>query len=89
MKDELPGREGEDIHRLCYDTCWPSGSGEKEREREKREEEEKQWMHSRFLDRLIGTTVTEGRAEVATGLGLLSRGFRLSGITSREELARG
>lgn len=62
---------------------------ERKREREKREEEEKQWMHSRFLDRLIGTTVTEGRAEVATGLGLLSRGFRLSGITSREELARG
>lgn len=62
---------------------------ERKKEREKREEEEKQWMHSRFLDRLIGTTVTEGRAEVATGLGLLSRGFRLSGITSREELARG
>lgn len=62
---------------------------ERKKEREKREEEEKQWMHSRFLDRLIGTTVTEDRAEVATGLGLLSRGFRLSGITSREELARG
>lgn len=62
---------------------------ERKKEREKREEEEKQWMHSRFLDRLIGTMVTEGRAEVATGLGLLSRGFRLSGITSREELARG
>lgn len=67
----------------------PEVERKKEREREKGEEEEKQWMHSRFLDRLIGTTVTEGRAEVATGLGLLSRGFRLSGITSREELARG
>lgn len=67
----------------------PEVERKKEREKEKGEEEEKQWMHSRFLDRLIGTTVTEGRAEVATGLGLLSRGFRLSGITSREELARG
>lgn len=67
----------------------PEVERKNEREREKGEEEEKQWMHSRFLDRLIGTTVTEGRAEVATGLGLLSRGFRLSGITSREELARG
>lgn len=67
----------------------PEVERKKEREREKGEKEEKQWMHSRFLDRLIGTTVTEGRAEVATGLGLLSRGFRLSGITSREELARG
>lgn len=67
----------------------PEVERKKEREREKGEEEEKQWMHSRFLNRLIGTTVTEGRAEVATGLGLLSRGFRLSGITSREELARG